>query len=192
MMAAQRMNPPAPATDAALLARVRDGDLGALGELYDRHAESVRRVLARLGLRPGDADDLTQATFLDVVRAAASYDGRDSARPWLVGMAVMRARRHRRSITRWAAHLVSVGREPSPPATATPEAALDRQQQAQRAQRALDALAPKKREVFVLVVLEGLSGEEVATTLGVPVATVWTRLHYARRELRDALSRGER
>jgi RNA polymerase sigma-70 factor (ECF subfamily) len=58
--------------------------------------------------------------------------------------------------------------------------------------RALFELSPKKREVFVLVALEGLSGEEVATTLGIPVNTVWTRLHHARSELRHALEEASR
>ncbi len=54
-------------------------------------------------------------------------------------------------------------------------------------QRALERMSPKKREVIVLAVIEGLPGEEVARVLGVPVATVWTRLHHARRELTDAV-----
>ncbi len=56
-------------------------------------------------------------------------------------------------------------------------------QRAEKMSRALAALSPKKREVIVLVTIEGLSGEEVASLLAIPVATVWTRLHHARREL---------
>ena len=48
---------------------------------------------------------------------------------------------------------------------------------------ALASLSEKKREVVVLVTIEGMSGEEVAALLGIPVATVWTRLHHARREM---------
>ena len=46
----------------------------------------------------------------------------------------------------------------------------------------LERMSPKKREVFALFELEGLSGEEIAARIGVPVNTVWTRLHHARRE----------
>lgn len=179
------------ATDAALCARVATGDVGALGQLYDRHAPALRRVVGRLGVREGDIDDLVQAAFLDVLGAAASYDGRASARPWLVGMAVMRVRRHRRSLARLAERLSAWSREPES-VVETPEASALVRERARRAERALASLSDKKREVFVLVALEGLPGEEVASSLGIPVATVWTRLHHARRELREALSREER
>lgn len=179
------------ATDAELCARVAAGDVGALGQLYDRHAPALRRVVGRLGVREGDIDDLVQAAFLDVLGAAAGYDGRASARPWLVGMAVMRVRRHRRSLARLAEKLSAWSREPEA-VVETPEASVEVRERARRAQAALARLSDKKREVFVLVALEGLPGDEVAKTLGIPVATVWTRLHHARLELREALSREER
>jgi RNA polymerase sigma-70 factor (ECF subfamily) len=188
---ASRTIEPGEATDAQLLARLKGGEVGALGQLFDRHADAVRRVVARLGVRPADVDDLVQTTFLDVLDAAASYDGRASARPWLVGMAVMRVRRHRRSLSRLAARLAAWSREPEPE-TPTPEASVEGRERARRAEAALAALSQKKREVFVLVALEGLPGDEVARTLGIPVATVWTRLHHARLELREALAREER
>jgi RNA polymerase sigma-70 factor (ECF subfamily) len=75
--------------------------------------------------------------------------------------------------------------------TATPPDDLEICALARRAERALDALSVKKREAFVLVALEGLTGEEAAIAMNVPVATVWTRLHHARRDLRDALEEGE-
>ena len=53
------------------------------------------------------------------------------------------------------------------------------------------ALSEKKREAFVLVTLEGLSGEEAAQALGVPVNTLWTRLHHARLELSAAIGEEE-
>lgn len=73
-----------------------------------------------------------------------------------------------------------------------PSETVERNLEARRAQQALEGLAPKKREAFVLVVLEGLSGEEAASALAIPVMTVWTRLHYARAELREALSSEKR
>ncbi|MFO0762236.1 MAG: sigma-70 family RNA polymerase sigma factor [Byssovorax sp.] len=182
---------PAEPTDAALLAEVAAGDLGALGALFDRHVGPVRRVLLRLGARPADVDDLTQATFLDVVHAAASYDGRPSARSWLVGLAVIQVRRRRRSLARLAGWMSAWAREPAPHVE-TPEHLAERQELAARARTALGGLSQKKREVFVLVALEGLSGPEVAELLGIPVATVWTRLHHARTELRASLGEEDR
>lgn len=180
---------PAPETgpsDQELVARIVKGETSALGLLFDRYDGDVRRVVARLGVAPADVDDVVQATFLDVLRAAAAYDGRADARPWLIGLAVVQVRRHRRSLARIAARITAWAREPSPRST-TPEEETATSEAAMRARRALDALSTKKREVLVLVSIEGLSGEEAAKLLGIPVATVWTRLHHARREIMAAV-----
>lgn len=168
--------------DPELVSRIAGGETSALGLLYDRYDTDVRRIVHRLGVRSSDVDDVVQATFLDVLRAAAGYDGRQNARPWLIGLAVMQVRRHRRSLARVAARITAWAREPLP-RPSTPEEATATNEAAERARIALDALSAKKREVIVLVSIEGLSGEEAAALLGVPVATVWTRLHHARKEI---------
>jgi RNA polymerase sigma-70 factor (ECF subfamily) len=173
-------------SDAQIIARIHDGDVGALGLLFDRHDRDVRRLIARLGVRAPDVDDLVQATFLEVLRAARSYDGRSDARPWLLGLAVTQVRRHRRSLSRLAARAASWALQPRKTPT-TPEESATTSELAARAQRALARMSAKKREVVVLVTIEGLSGEQAAELLGIPVATVWTRLHHARRELNEAV-----
>jgi RNA polymerase sigma factor (sigma-70 family) len=95
-------------------------------------------------------------------------------------------RRHRRSLARLARRVAAWARERETTAPSPEDAYAERAETA-RAIRALERLSDKKRETFVLVALEGLSGDEAARALGIPVATVWTRLHHARRELRDAL-----
>jgi RNA polymerase sigma-70 factor (ECF subfamily) len=175
-------------TDAELLATVADGNLEALGLLFDRHGRGVRSFLGRMGVGASDADDLLQATFLEVVRAAGRFDPRLPARNWLLGIANAMLRRHRRSVRRTAARLVAaagLARTTMPP---TPAELFDEDEATRRLDRAFARLSPKKREVFVLVTLEGLSGEEAAHTLGVPVNTIWTRLHHARSELRAVLA----
>lgn len=174
--------------DASLLARIAAGESKPLGVLFDRYAESMRRVILRLGVRPGEVDDLVQITFLDVLRVAASYDGRPCAKPWLLALATMRVRRHRRSFARLADRLARFGREPEV-APETPEHAAGTSREAARAARAVEQLSDKKREVFLLVALEGLTCEEVAEHLQIPVGTVWTRLHHARAELRQSLEK---
>lgn len=173
-------------SDAEIFARIHQGDTGALGLLFDRYDRDVRRVIARLGVPPADVDDLVQATFLEVLSCAERYDGRDSGKPWLIGLAVMMVRRHRRSLARMATRLAHWASFPSA-RSETPEESAQAIQATDRAQRALDRLSPKKREAFVLLALEGLSGEDAAKSVGVPLQTVWTRLHHARRELRAAL-----
>ncbi len=82
-----------PATDAELMTRLAKGEIGALGELYDRYHEPVRRFLVRATGGAEDVDDLVHQTFLAAARSAARYDGRASCRPWLVGIAVQHLRR---------------------------------------------------------------------------------------------------
>jgi RNA polymerase sigma-70 factor (ECF subfamily) len=172
--------------DLALIARIATGDLEALGELFDLHARSVRALARRLGVSASDVDDLVQLVFLDVLKVASRHDGRP-VRPWILGMTAVAVRRHRRSLTRWVANIAGRVFEARRPLPGTADDALERQQELARFQNALHKLSPKKREVFVMVVIEELRGEDVATALGIPVATVWTRLHHARKELRAAL-----
>jgi RNA polymerase sigma factor (sigma-70 family) len=175
-------------TDSELIAKIVSGNLGGLGELFDRYEPDVKRFIGRLGVRPSEVDDLVQLAFLDVARAAVTFDGRSSARSWLFGIAAIVVRRYRRSMARVAAGLMAWAREPRFEGT-PPDTASEINQSAARAARALEQLSPKKRAVFVMVVLEDCSGEETARALGIPVATVWTRLHHARRELRESLAK---
>jgi len=175
--------------DARLFERMRDGDMGALGIIFDRYARDMRRVISRLGIAPTDVDDLVQLTFLEAMRAASQYDGRANAKPWLAGIAVIMVRRHRRSLGRLLRRLTEWGREPAGDKQGKNQAdEYETHEMAQKAEKALAKLSPKKREVFTLVVLEGLPGEQVATALSIPVATVWTRLHHARLDLRELLA----
>ncbi len=175
---------------ASLVATIKGGDLSGLGVLFDEYGDDVYRFLVRIGVPPSDVEDLVQQTFLDVLAAAPRFQADAAVKPWLFGIAAMVARRHRRSAGRMFERLRRWALERTVETPPTPDECFEVGAQAIRAQRALDALSPRKREAFVLVVLEGLAGEEAAIAMGVPVATVWTRVHHARRELRHAL--GER
>lgn len=177
-------------SDAELLAAVASGDLEALGVIFDRYEPDVRRYLGRLGIPPEDVDDLVQATFLEVVRAAKRFDPERATKSWLFGIATMMVRRHRRSVSRTLARLAKWASQPRHHAPETPVERFESRETSRRFQLAFDELSSKKREVFTLVVVEGLSGEAAARALGIPVNTVWTRLHHARRELRAALEGG--
>ncbi len=176
-------------TDAELLAQVARGELGALGELYDRYQRDVWRVLTRTMVHQGDVEDLVQATFLALPKIAASFDGRDSCRAWLCGVAVRLASRHRRGFGRWLRVLTSFGDEARRRRVSDPQASAVGRQELRVLERALRELTDKKREVFVLVELEGLSADDAARALGVPAATARTRLFHARAELLEAMQR---
>ena len=176
------------ADDETLVNQVAEGQIQSLGVLFDRYHLSVRRFLARMQIAPADLDDLVQVTFLQVPRAAVRFEAGRSVKGWLFGLATMVVRRHRRTIGRLARKMAALAREPLARAPRTPAELLGEQESFQRANRALAALAVKKREVFVMVILEKLSGETVAQALGIPIGTVWTRLHHGRRELKDLLA----
>ena len=175
-----------PAADPDILRRLACGEIDALGELYDRYHEIVRRFVARATSNAEDVDDLVHATFLSATRSAQRYDGRDSCRPWLIGIAVQLLRRRRQSFGRLLAVLSSLR---GTGATAVdPRPAL---QARTDVERALGRLSDVKRVTLLLAEVEGLSCAEIAAAFEVPIGTVWTRLHAARRELRKALEAGE-
>ena len=176
-----------PVADKELIARISAGDLQALGALFDLHEPALKRFIGRLGISAADADDLVQATFLEVPRAAVRFNPELPVKTWLFGMAAILVRRHRRSLALIAARLFTWADLAQERIHPSPDETFENDQELRRFQRAFLRLSAKKREVFALVVLEGLAGDEVAQALGIPVNTVWTRLHHARRELRHAL-----
>lgn len=182
-----RQSSGSPPADDALVGRIAEGDLTCLGVLFDRYEHDVRRLLARLGTPPSDLDDLVQQTFLDVPRASTRFRPGASVRAWLLGLATILARRRRRALSRMFSKLHEWSLEPR--ATHAPSAAdtLELSLEAARARAALQLLSPKKREAFVLVVLEGMSCAQAAEIVGAPLPTVWSRIHHARAELRAIL-----
>jgi RNA polymerase sigma-70 factor (ECF subfamily) len=172
-------------SDPDLLRRLAGGEIGALGELYDRHREPVRRFIVRATSNADDVDDLVHATFLAAAKGAARYDGRPSCRPWLVGIAAHLLRRRRRSVGHFLAVLSSL--RITRATTTDPRSALLARVDVEHA---LAGISEVKRIALLLAEVEGLSCVEIAGVLGVPIGTVWTRLHAARRELRLALEEG--
>jgi RNA polymerase sigma-70 factor (ECF subfamily) len=178
------------ASDAELLQSVGGGDLGALGEIYDRYARDVWRAVRRSLGDAADAEDVVHAMFLKLPQIAPSYDGRASCKAWLCGIAVHLAMRHRRGAGRFHKMLTSFTQTLVGRSGPDPERVAGGQEELAVLERALAALSDKKRAVFVLVELEGLTAEEAGRALEIPAATVRTRLFHARRELLDALERG--
>jgi RNA polymerase sigma-70 factor (ECF subfamily) len=174
--------------DAALVRELAGGNLEALGDLFERFEPSIRRYLLRVGVTESDVDDLVQATFLELVRAAARFDPSYPVRTWIFGITTIMVRRHRRSVSRAAARLVTWAGLVRTEAVPSPDDVYDGDEALRRFASSFERLSRKKREVFALVTIEGLSGEEAARALGIPVNTVWTRLHHARADLRAAIS----
>jgi RNA polymerase sigma-70 factor (ECF subfamily) len=171
------------AQPAPLLARCRQGDQRAWRQLFDAHFDFVRRVTRHLGTPEGELDDVCQECFLVVFRRLESFsEGRFTTWLYRIVANVVSHRHRRRRLRR--ALLDLVGREMPDQArsTAPQERALERHEAEVATSRILECMSPKKREVFALYEIEGLSGHEIAERLGCPRETVRTRLHYARKE----------
>jgi RNA polymerase sigma factor (sigma-70 family) len=173
--------------DAAVIERSLD-EPERFAVLFDRHAPYIHRYVARrLG---GDvADDVVAETFLTAFGKRGTYDlGRPDARPWLYGIATNLIGTHRRAEVRQVRLRERQGRagaEPFPDERIVAQVSA----QARRPElaAALAALSPQDRDVLLLIAWEQLSYDEVARALGIPVGTVRSRLHRARRTVRTAL-----
>ncbi|MFC4912432.1 RNA polymerase sigma factor [Actinomadura gamaensis] len=157
-------------------------------EVYDRHADSVRRyVAARLGAEA--ADDVAAETFLTAFRRRADFDPeRGVVRAWLFGIATRLIGEHRRVEERRYRTLAKLG--PGRPDDGPEEdvtSAVDARLVQPRLAAALRRLSAKERDVVLLVALTDLGHAEIAAALGIPVGTVGSRLNRARGKLRAAL-----
>jgi RNA polymerase sigma-70 factor (ECF subfamily) len=182
---------PPGATDAELLARVARGEYAAFAPIYDRHQEVVARFVARATCRSPDVEDIVQETFLCAARKASTFDGRASCRPWLLGIAARHVLHLRRTISRLRGFLDRHQRLEILPTPPDPHEDAEKQQDFRQLDQAIARLSEAKRVVLLLTEIEEMSCEQVAAALDIPIGTVWTRLHHARRELREALQEGK-
>lgn len=160
--------------------------------LFKRHARFVASFLYRLGARGPDIDDAVQEVFLAAHRKGGYRPGVASPTTFLARLALEANLSRRRRQGRWEsarsdeAARAALGRPPSDPAQA-----MVAKDAARRLQAALDAMDPPHRAVFILFELEGESCESIAAGLNVPVGTVHSRLHAARRAFRKSAARSE-
>jgi len=173
--------------DAALIERSWD-EPETFAELYDRHAVPIHRYVSR---RLGEpmADDVVADTFLAAFRRRQGYDlHRRDARPWLYGIAANLIGKHRRAEVRMLRAYARTGADPVVDGHAD---RIDSRVSAAAVHRdlaaALASLSAGERDVLLLVAWADLSYEETATALEIPLGTVRSRLHRARRKVREAL-----
>jgi len=172
--------------DAEAMRRLARGETSALGPIYDRHRAAIWRFVANATGQAHDVDDVVHSTFLTAAKAASSFDGRENCRPWLFGIAVRLLQRRRRTLARWSRALRELAIRQAG-THVDPHRDLSARDDLNAVSTSLNRLSEAKRIVLCLAEVEGLSCDEIARALGVPVGTVWTRLHHARRELRHNL-----
>jgi RNA polymerase sigma-70 factor (ECF subfamily) len=182
---------PAVHGDLALAARCCAGDMAAFEGLYRTHAPRLYGLACRFVGRH-EADDLLQDIFLTAHRKLASYKGDAALGTWLFRLATNLCVDHLRSR---GARLAERS-DPLEDGDATPAGSqagpilgvLDRMD----LERALPALSPGSRQVFVLHDVEGLEHREIAALLGISWGTSKSQLHKARRRLRVLMAAGRR
>jgi RNA polymerase sigma factor (sigma-70 family) len=160
----------------------------AFATLFDRHNRPIHRYVARrLGIQA--ADDIVGETFLIAFRRRETYDPeRPNALPWLYAIATSLIARHHRDEKRYLRALSRTGVDPLPEPFADQVTSRVAAQDTERQlARALAGLSKGDRDVLLLVAWGDLSYEQTAQALSVPVGTVRSRLHRARRNVRKAL-----
>ncbi|MET0389717.1 MAG: sigma-70 family RNA polymerase sigma factor [Polyangiales bacterium] len=155
--------------------------------LYAEHFGFVWRCLGGLGVAPSALDDAAQEVFVVVHRRLPEFRGESSLRTWLYGIVRNVAANTRRSQQRKGGLSELRGDEPS--AQPDPLASLETAEAACFVQDFVRELDEKKRDLFVLAIVEQLSIPEVATMLGVPLNTAYTRLRTLRLEFKSAVER---
>ena len=173
-------------SDAEVIARSRL-EPAAFEAVFDRHYDAIHGYLRRR-LDAPIAEELAAETFAHALRGVSRYDDqRPDALPWLYGIAANLARRHRRTEVRRLKAYARTGRDPLHDEHADAPARLDAAAAGPRLAAALAALKHDDRETLLLFAWAELSYEEIARALRVPVGTVRSRLHRARRALRGHL-----
>jgi RNA polymerase sigma factor (sigma-70 family) len=178
-------------TDSELWRRAADGEAPAFGVLVDRHARAVYNFCFRRTADWANAEDLTSIVFLEAWRRRRHvrlHDG--GALPWLLGVATNVLRNHRRSERRYRDALARVPADRSADFTDDADGRLDDERRMRAALRALAKLPRREQEVIALCAWAGLSYEEAAVALAVPVGTVRSRLSRGRARLRELSSAG--
>lgn len=172
-------------TDRALVDRVAKGDRAAVRLLFMRHHARVYRFVARQTGSEMMADDIANEVFLELWRQAPGFEGRSEVSTWLLGIARFKALYFlRKKKEDWiddeAAAAVPDGAD-------TPEVVTMKEDKAAALRRFVDALPEEHRAVIDLAYYHGQSVSEISEVLDIPVATVKTRMFYARKKLGEAL-----
>ena len=154
-------------------------------DAFQSELDYVYRSLRRLGTHPADIEDLGQEVFLALRQSWREYDPGRPLRPYLFGIAFRIASAHGRKRRREVAFGVVEVNEMGP----GPDEALQSKQARALVLAALDRIPLPRRAVLLMHDLDGVPVGEVASVLGVPLFTVYSRLRKARRELEVAVRR---
>jgi RNA polymerase sigma-70 factor (ECF subfamily) len=161
--------------------------VASVTELYDRHAVFVAGFVRQLGVAAGDVEDVVHDVFVVAHRKRRAWQGHGKPTTWLCAIAVGEVRNYRRKRARRA-------NEPLRDRITDANACCRRAEARAALQRldgALAGLTEEQRVVFVMFELAELTSGDIARALRIPVGTVHSRLHTARRHVRAAYGEPE-
>jgi len=172
-------------SETELVNRARSGDRNAFSELVRNHAQGVMNVIYRMCGDVHIAEDAAQETFIQAWLHLSTYRPQTSLRNWLYRIAVNAAtdmlRKEKRILPNSMEDLQLTDGRPGP------ESLVSQQERIALVQKAVLSLPEASRAVLVLREYEGLSYQEISSTLDIPIGTVMSRLNYARKLLKDKL-----
>lgn len=179
-------------TPEGLVSAAGTGDQAALNLLYERFHKDVYAFLARLLNSTGpEIDDLVQATFMGVWKGARGFGGRSSVRTWILAIASNQAKSHFRAESRRRRAVEKLRLIPAQSNLVSeeerPDAQTARKQLLRQLAAAIETLPPKCRIAYVMCVIEEIPGPEAAAALRITKASLWRRVHDARKRLREML-----
>jgi len=172
-------------SDEVLIGRIANGDRLAMQVLFARHHVRVYRFVLRLVRNEATAEDLISEVFLDIWRQAGRFEGRSAATTWMLSIARFKAlsvlrRRGEEELDDETAGAIEDHAD-------DPEVTLAKKDKGAVLQQCLIKLSTEHREIIDLVYYHEKSVEEVAGIVGIPEATVKTRMFYARKKLSELL-----
>lgn len=184
-------------SEAEAIERAKQGDAEAFQALYDLHKRRVYSICLRMTANTAQAEDLTQEAFLQLFRKIATFRGESAFSTWLHRMAVnvvlMQLRKKSLPVVSLEETLESDEDAPRKEPGA-PDRKLAGSVDRLNLQRAVDALPPGYRQIFVLHDVEGFEHNEIAGMVGCSIGNSKSQLHKARMKLRNFLktSRAEK
>ncbi|HVU41893.1 MAG: sigma-70 family RNA polymerase sigma factor [Xanthobacteraceae bacterium] len=172
-------------SDEVLIGRIAGGDRLAMQVLFARHHVKVYRFALRLVRNESAAEDLISEVFFDVWRQAGKFEGRSAVSTWLLSIARFKALSALRK--RGEAELDDETASAIEDQSDDPEVTLAKKDKGAALRQCLSGLSAEHREIIDLVYYHEKSVAEVASIVGIPEATVKTRMFYARKKLSELL-----
>jgi RNA polymerase sigma-70 factor (ECF subfamily) len=172
--------------DEVLIAKIAKGDRSAMEALFTRYRVRVFKFMLRMVRNEAIAEELNSDVFLDVWRQAGTFEGRSAVSTWIFSIARFKAlnalqRRGEQELDDDKADAIEDDAD-------DPETVLAKKDKAAVLRQCLVELSAEHREIVNLVYYQHKSVEEVSGIVGIPEATVKTRMFYARKKLSELLA----